>query len=241
MKLKICPICPTCRAPHDTEVDPGTKVKCPDCEQVYRAESPEPTDAAGQPQDRSPTARVAARAEEPPPAKKKASGRKSNKLGKLIERFAPTQNRAALLALAIGGIVVGVIINIVALVGVGQDARPWVLGVGGMLLLVALVCLLRLQFGGSRAFFDGHKKGVRFKRGKLEQFLFWEEMETIDIQREIQGPGGRGAGSVKYEVYLIGSETIHLTRSFLGSLDDPTALIKALKRYSGKDFETMVG
>src|SRR5262249_21412161 len=144
-----------------------------------------------------------------------------------------------LLSIAIGTGVLGLIACIVALVGVDRDVRPWVLGVGGVLFLIAAVCLVLLQLGGSSAFFEVRKKGVRYKSGKTEQFLFWEEMETIDIRRVILPPGRHG-GKVKYEIFLVGSETIHLTNAFLSRLDYPGGLIKALKRHSGKDFETAV-
>jgi hypothetical protein len=225
-------------------------VTCPDCDEYYRAEAPEPSDPVARPRDRSAAAKPA-RASSPPAAKKpsrdddlpaaekKGRAMKSDRLGKLIQRFAPSQNRAALLSLAIGGGVLGAIVSVVALVGVERDARPWVLGVGGVFFLVAAVCLLLLQLGGSSAFFEVRKKGVRYKNGRTDQFLFWEEMEAIDIRRVILPPGRHG-GKVKYEIYLVGSETIHLTNAFLSRLDYPGGLIKALKRHSGKDFETAV-
>src|SRR5207244_898864 len=101
---------------------------------------------------------------------------------------------------AIGAGVLGAVVCVVALVGVERDARPWVLIGGGVLFLVAVVCLLMLRFGGSGAFFEVRKKGVRYKSGKTDQFLFWEEMEAIDIRRVILPPGRHG-GKVKYEIY----------------------------------------
>src|SRR5262249_51232684 len=127
MRVKVCPVCPGCRAPHDKEVDPGTMVTCPDCDEYYRAEAPEPSDPVARPGDRSaaanparasspPAAQNPARDDDQPAAQKKGRVMKSDRLGKLIERFAPSQNRAALLSLAIGGGVLGAIVSIVALV-----------------------------------------------------------------------------------------------------------------------------
>src|SRR5262245_44799040 len=100
MSIKVCPVCPACKAPHDEEVEPGTKIKCPDCDQVYRAEAPEPSDAVARPRDRSGAGRKPAA--EPPPKKpqKKAPARKADNLGKLIERYAPDHKRVMLLAFA---------------------------------------------------------------------------------------------------------------------------------------------
>src|SRR5437588_5183057 len=123
MRLKVCPVCPGCRAPHDKEVDPGTMVTCPDCDEYYRAEAPEPSDPVARPRDRSaagtkparagdpPAAgKKPARADDPPAAEKKTRARKSDRLGKLIERLAPSQNRAAILSAAIGAGVLGAVV-----------------------------------------------------------------------------------------------------------------------------------
>jgi hypothetical protein len=249
MNIKVCPVCPTCRAPHDRVVEPGTKVKCPDCDQVYRAEAAEGGGPVAGPRDRS-AGQKAARTQDPPaktkkappeeaPAKKKKPrAKKSGDLGKVIERFAPGKNKAAILSIAIIAGILAAVVTVVALVVLGKDARPFGLGGAGVLLLVAAVCALMLMLGGSSSFFEVCKKGVRYKTRRTEQYLFWEEIENISIQRVIQGPG-KGGGSVKYEVHLVGSETIHLTNSFLGSLENPSALIKSLKRYSGQDFDTV--
>jgi hypothetical protein len=226
MRLKFLPVCPACQSQHPEEVEPGTKIKCPDCDEPYRAEIPEVAPD---------TARSRAAAKKSSGKKKKSSAYKIENLGKLIESFTPAGKRAMLLTIAIGAAVVGAGVAIFALVGTGPDVRPWVLGAGGVLLLIAVACVLRLRFGGLGAVLEIRKKGVLYKTRKIEQFLFWEEM-TIDINREVQADG-----SVKYEIYLIGSETIHLTPAFMGSLDDPRALIKSLKQHSGKDFETAVG
>jgi hypothetical protein len=251
MRLKVVPICPACRAPHDREVDPGIMITCPDCDEHYRAEAPEPSDAVDGPRDRTPSGKAARTDDKPaekkkpkpakkPDAEKKPRAKKGDKLGKLIERFSPSQNRAALLTIAIGAGVAGLITGIVALAAVDRDIRPYVLGAGGVLWFVAAVCLLMLKFGGSNAYFDVFKKGVRYKNGRTDQWLYWEEMESVDIRRVILPPGRHG-GKVKYEILLVGSETIHLTNAFLSRLDNPSALIKALKRHSGKDFETAYG
>jgi hypothetical protein len=227
MRLKIAAICPACQSPHPDEVEPGVKVTCPDCDEVYRAEVPEvaPT-----------TARARAAAKKAAPAKKKPRTKGADKLGKLIEVFSPAQKRALIMTVAIAAGVIGAGVMIFALVGTDPDVQPWVLGGGGVLVLIAVLRVLLLRFGGLGDVFEVRKNGVRYKTRKAEQFLFWEEMETIDIRREVETPG-----NMKYEIYLIGSETIHLTPAFLKTLDDPRALIKALKRYSGKDFETAVG
>jgi hypothetical protein len=226
MRLKIAALCPACQAPHPEEVEPGVKVTCPECEEVYRAEVPEPGTT---------TARARAAAKKAAPAKKKPRAKGSDKLGKLLESFSPSQKRALVLTLAIAAAVIGVGVMIFALVGTGPDVQPWVLGGGGVLVFVAAVCLLRMRFGGLGDVFEVRKNGVRYKTRRGEQFLYWEEMLDIDINREVQ-VGGR----MKYEIFLVGSETIHLTPNFLGSLDDPLALIKAIKRHSGRDFSTAV-
>lgn len=249
MNIKVCPVCPTCRAPHDREVEPGTKVKCPDCDQVYRAEAAEGGGPVTGPRDRSagqkaartqdpPAAKKKAPADAPPAKKKKPRAKKSGDLGKVIERFTPGMNKAAILSVAIIAGILAAVVTVVALVGLDKDTRPFALGGGGVLLLVSVVCVLMLVLGGSSDYFEVCKKGVRYKTRRAEQYLLWEEIEQIDIRRVIQGPG-KGGGGVKYEVFLVGSETIHLTNSFLGSLENPSALIKALKRYSGKDFDTV--
>jgi hypothetical protein len=226
MRLKIAAVCPACQSPHPEEVEPGVKVRCPECEEVYRAEVPEPGTT---------TARARAAAKKAPPAKKQPRAKGADKLGKLIEQFSPAQKRALFLTVAIATVVIGVGVTIFALVGTGPDVQPWVLGGGGVLLFLAVVCLLVLRFGGLGNVFEVHKNGVRYKTRRGEQFLYWEEMLDIDINREVQ-VGGR----MKYEIFLVGSETIHLTPSFLGSLDDPLALIKSIKRHSGRDFATAV-
>jgi hypothetical protein len=227
MRLKFLPLCPACQSPHPEEVEPGTKIKCPACDEVYRAEIPEVAPD---------TARSRAAAKKSSSAKKKPRAYTIDNLGKLLDQFSAAGKRAMLLTVAIGAAVVGAGVAVFALVGTGPDVRPWVLGVGGALLLIAVACVLRLRFGGSSAVLEIHKKGVLYKTRTAQQFLFWEEMATIDIRREVQADG-----SMMYEVYLLGSETIHLTPAFLASLDDPLGLIKALKRHSGKDFEIAVG
>lgn len=56
-KIQVCPVCPTCKSPHDQDVDPGVMVTCPDCAEKYRAEAPEPADPVARPQARTPAAR----------------------------------------------------------------------------------------------------------------------------------------------------------------------------------------
>jgi hypothetical protein len=226
MKLKFVPVCPACQSEHPEEVEPGTKVTCPDCDEKYRAEIPEVAPD---------TARSRAAARKAAPKKKKKSTYTIGNLGKVIEVFSPAGKRAMTLTVAIGAAVVGAGVAVFALVGTDADVRPFVLGAGGVLLLVAVAFMLRLRFGGLSSALEIRKKGVLYRTRKEEQFLFWEEM-TIDINREIQVDG-----SVKYEIYLVGSETIHLTPAFLGLLDDPRALIKSLKQHSNKDFDTAVG
>lgn len=239
MSIKVCPVCPACKAPHNEEVEPGTKITCPDCDQVYRAAAPEPSDPITRPRDRSGAGRKPA----PEPAakkpKKKAPARSADNLGKLIERFGADRKRAVLLAVAIIAAVVAIGGVVFAFVGVDADTQPFVLGGAGVPLLVTVVCLLKLRFGGLDAFFEIRKKGVRYKTRRNDQYLFWDEIESIDIQRVVGNPGRRAG--MKYEVILVGSETIHLTSAFLAKLDDPRALIKALKAHSGRDFETAVG
>ena len=227
MKFKFAPLCPACQAPHATEVEPGTKITCPECDEVYRAEVPEVGTS---------TARARSAGSKKPAAKKKARRARSvADLGKLIEQFGAHQQRALLLTVAIAAGAIGLVVCLVGLVGVGESLQPWVLGGGGVLLLVAVVSLLLLRFGGSNSFVEIRKKGVRYVTRTTEQLLLWDDLDGLDIRREIVA-----ADHVKYEVFLMGSETIHLTPAFLATLDDPLALIKALKRYSGKDFEMAI-
>jgi tetratricopeptide (TPR) repeat protein len=58
-----------------------------------------------------------------------------------------------LITIAIAAVVIGVIVCVVGLVGVGSNLQPFVLGGGGVLLLVGVVCFLMLRFG-SNAFFE---------------------------------------------------------------------------------------
>src|SRR5438105_381578 len=113
MAVKVCPVCPACKAPHSEEVEPGIMISCPDCDQRYRAEAPEiGTEAAGL-RGRAGKRRDAA---PPPAAVKKPRVKKSEKRGKLIEVFAPFGKRAVLLMVAIGAAVLGVGTTIFALV-----------------------------------------------------------------------------------------------------------------------------
>src|SRR5262245_745599 len=89
MRLKISVICPACQAAHPEEVEPGTKLTCPECDEVYRAEAPEVAPS---------TAKSRAAAKKSSSGKKKSRARKGGDLGKLIERFAPHQQRAMSMA-----------------------------------------------------------------------------------------------------------------------------------------------
>lgn len=164
-------------------------------------------------------------------------------LGKLIEEFRPSKNAAALLTVAIIAGLFAVVAAVVAFVGVDAGERQYVLGASGVLAVVALGCVGLLKLGGSGEAFEVRKKGVRHRTRAGEVYLYWDEIEDIQIKRVIHVQGVKEAayslnrrGHTDYEVRIYGSEEIHLTNRFMAKLDRPTDLIKMLKKCSGKDF-----
>jgi hypothetical protein len=112
-KLKVCPVCPMCKSPHDREVDPGSKVTCPDCDEVYHAEAPEPSEKVARPMERSPGKRAAPAADTDDDSKPKARAKPAAKKPATARRSRSEREPAnagggqvlVLLAAGIGGLV----------------------------------------------------------------------------------------------------------------------------------------
>jgi hypothetical protein len=173
--------------------------------------------------------------------------KKKDLLGKLREEYVPARNTAALVA---AGVALGLLGA--AAVGYGATAadpawRLYVLAGGGAALalgglLVAVVFLLP----GSKQAFEVRKLGVRFRNGKDEDVLFWDEIDYIEIRETFQQAGvseavltSRRRGNTRYEVHIHSPNGyICLSEGFLGRLHSPHALVKLLKQASGKEFRS---
>jgi hypothetical protein len=155
-------------------------------------------------------------------------------LGKLVEEYRPS--KAVLLMGALAAPILGAVAGVGGMLALDRDQWVGAMVTAAAFALVGLACVALLLFGRTNSMFAIHERGVRFQVRRNSTYLLWDEIEEIDIRR-VHRIVGRTT-KARYEVLLIGSETIHLKNWFLNALDDPNGLIKTLKRHSGKDFET---
>lgn len=170
--------------------------------------------------------------------------KKMDRLGKLREVYIPSRKTAALVTV---GVVLGILGAAVLAFGATAAGPDWQLYVfaGGLVLAFgALLVAIAFLLPASSQSFEIRKLGVRFRDGKEEEELFWDEIDYIEIRKTIHRPGIEEAawsfdrrGPTQYEVHIHSPNGyIHLTEGFLGRLRAPHALVKLLKVASGKEF-----
>lgn len=169
-------------------------------------------------------------------------------LGKLIE-----EHRVTLAGIIIVGGVLGVIGASALWWGWAQDPRTIVslsaMGIGGLVLLMALVLLFTNLFNVGRHL-ELRKRGIRYTQRGITTEMRWKEIASVETDRldstnlgvatkytqsnNALAPSGL-LTKTEFTVTIISDDgrTILLPPSFLQSLGDPRKLISKLKLRAG--------
>jgi hypothetical protein len=173
-------------------------------------------------------------------AKERDRDASSDPLGKPLARYS-TNGRSVML------VVVAVVLGLSGAATLGgaealawrladsTDGTPYVI-VGWALMLAGAGTVAWGVYYYGRSF-EVRRKGVRFSRRGSVTELRWDQIEHIEVQRTIILYRGRPTGRYRWEIFICGWDTIHLTPSFLQLVRSVTELVSILKVQSGRPID----